>query len=107
VSDGLQHGSEPLAEVVGLLLAEAEWGKQAQGGRAAAAREAVLLVDQTVAHFLVRNVEFDLDTALSHLATLPRQQEWETYMSVFQDCSADATSADKWQPMERMFHLYE
>ena len=50
---------------------------------------------------------FDLDTALSRLATLPRQQEWETYMSVFQECSADATSADKWQPMERMFHLYE
>lgn len=50
---------------------------------------------------------FDLDTALSHLATLPRQQEWETYMSVFQECSADATPADKWQPMERMFHLYD
>lgn len=50
---------------------------------------------------------FDLDTALSRLATLPRQQEWETYMSIFQDCSADATSADKWQPMERMFHLYD
>ena len=50
---------------------------------------------------------FDLDTALSRLATLPRQQEWETYMSVFQECRADAASADKWQPMERMFHLYE
>ena len=31
-------------------------------------------------------VDFDWDTAMARLATLPRQQEWEDYMSVFQDC---------------------
>lgn len=50
---------------------------------------------------------FDWDAAMERLATLPRQQEWEDYMSVFQLVKPGSTSAEKWQPMERMFHLYE
>lgn len=52
-------------------------------------------------------LDFDWDSAMARLATLPRQQEWEDYMSVFQQAEAGASSAEKWQPMERMFHLYE
>jgi L-rhamnose mutarotase len=44
---------------------------------------------------------------MARLATLPRQQEWEDYMSVFQLVKKGCTSAQKWQPMERMFHLYD
>lgn len=51
--------------------------------------------------------DLDLDTAMSRLATLPRQQEWEDYMAVFQNAGPGATSSEKWQPMERMFHLYD
>ncbi len=29
-------------------------------------------------------LDFDWDEAMAKLATLPRQQEWEDYMSVFQ-----------------------
>lgn len=49
----------------------------------------------------------DLDEAMRRLATLPRQQEWEDYMSVFQRSEAGASSADKWRPMERLFYLYD
>ena len=52
-------------------------------------------------------VGFDWDAAMERLATLPRQQEWEDYMSIFQLVRLGSTSAEKWQPMERMFHLYE
>lgn len=52
-------------------------------------------------------VDFDWDSAMARLATLPRQQEWEDYMSIFQDAAEGASSAEKWQPMERMFYLYE
>jgi L-rhamnose mutarotase len=51
--------------------------------------------------------DFDFDTAMQRLATLPRQQEWEEYMAIFQQCDANATSAEKWQTMDRMFYLYE
>ena len=52
-------------------------------------------------------LDFDWDSAMARLATLPRQQEWEEHVAMFQDCAADATSDQKWQMMERMFYLYE
>lgn len=51
--------------------------------------------------------DLDLDAAMTSLATLPRQQEWEDFMSVFQKAEKGASSADKWHDMEQMFHLYE
>lgn len=52
-------------------------------------------------------LNFEWDTAMARLATLPRQQEWEEFMAIFQQCAANATSDQKWQKMEHMFHLYE
>ncbi|MBO7103564.1 MAG: L-rhamnose mutarotase [Bacteroidaceae bacterium] len=52
-------------------------------------------------------LDFDWDSAMARLATLPRQQEWEDYMSIFQDCEQGATATEKWQMMERMFYLYD
>lgn len=51
-------------------------------------------------------LDFDWDSAMQRLATLPRQQEWEDYMALFQQCREGATSDEKWQMMERMFYLY-
>lgn len=51
--------------------------------------------------------EFDFDRDMARLATLPRQAEWEAYVSQFQGCSATASSADKWQLMERIFDSNE
>lgn len=51
--------------------------------------------------------DFDWDKAMTKLATLPRQSEWELYVSAFQQCAANATSDEKWNMMERMFYLYE
>ena len=50
--------------------------------------------------------DFMWDEAMARLATLPRQAEWEAFVSKFQGCPADARSDEKWQPMERMFRLY-
>lgn len=52
-------------------------------------------------------LDFDWDTAMERLAGLPRQQEWEDYMAIFQQCREGATSDEKWQMMERMFYLYD
>ena len=52
-------------------------------------------------------LDFDWDSAMARLATLPRQQEWEDYMAMFQQCKEGATSDEKWQMMEQMFYLYE
>ena len=52
-------------------------------------------------------LDFDWDSAMARLATLPRQQEWEDYMAMFQQCKEGATSDEKWQMMEQIFYLYE
>lgn len=52
-------------------------------------------------------LDFDWDKAMSELSQLPRQQEWEDYVSLFQASKPGASSAEKWQMMERMFYLYD
>lgn len=51
--------------------------------------------------------DFNWEEAFAQLAKLPRQEEWEEYMAIFQQAKAGATSAEKWQQMDRIFHLYE
>ena len=51
-------------------------------------------------------LDFDWDEAMARLASLPRQAEWEAYVARFQGCDPDAPSDQKWQLMDRMFHLY-
>ncbi len=41
--------------------------------------------------------DFDWNKAMARLATLPRQAEWEAFVSQFQGCSSEATSDEKWQ----------
>ena len=52
-------------------------------------------------------LDFDWDTAMKKLSTLPRQAEWAAYVAMFQDCKPGSTSNEKWQLMERIFYLYE
>ena len=52
-------------------------------------------------------LDFEWDTAMARMATLPRQEEWEAYMAIFQQAEVGASSAEKWQLMDRMFYLYE
>ena len=52
-------------------------------------------------------VDFNWDEAMARLSTLPRQQEWEDYMSEFQAAAAGASSDEKWVMMERIFYLYK
>ena len=52
-------------------------------------------------------LDFDWEIAMDKLSNLPRQAEWEKYVSKFQDCPYLSSSAEKWKLMERMFYLYE
>ena len=51
--------------------------------------------------------DFDWETSMAKLASLPRQAEWENLVAKFQKCDENATSDEKWQMMERMFYLYK
>jgi L-rhamnose mutarotase len=66
----------------------------------------IYLLGNTLVMIVDAPADFNWDKAMAKLATLPRQAEWEAFVSQFQGCSPDATSDEKWQMMERMFYLY-
>lgn len=51
------------------------------------------------------NDDFDWEKDNQRLAGLPRQAEWEAYVSRFQQADPSAASAQKWQRMKRIFKL--
>ena len=87
---------------------EASWREIREGIRQVGILEMELYILGTRLVMIVDTpLDFDWDSAMARLATLPRQQEWEDYMAMFQQCREGATSNEKWQMMERMFYLYE
>ena len=50
--------------------------------------------------------DFDFERDMARFARLPRQAEWEAYVSKFQGCAAEASSADKWQLMDKIFDSF-
>ena len=52
-------------------------------------------------------LDFDWESAMAKLATLPRQAEWEDYVAMFQACQPGSASNEKWKLMDRMFYLYD
>ncbi len=50
--------------------------------------------------------DFDWIESMTRLATLPGQSRWEELTARYQKAASQAASKDKWQLMERIFHLY-
>jgi L-rhamnose mutarotase len=83
------------------------WQEIIDGIRAVGILEMEIYILGTRLFMIVETpLDFDWDTAMAKLATLPRLQEWEESMAVFQQCAKSATSDEKWKMMERMFRLY-
>lgn len=84
------------------------WTEIQEGIRAVGILEMEIYIKESRVFMIVETpLDFNWDKAMDKLATLPRQEEWEAYMAMFQQCKSDATSNEKWQMMERMFYLYE
>ena len=51
------------------------------------------------------NTDFNHEQAMSKLATLPRQAEWEALVSKYQQTSSDASAGQKWKLLERIYKM--
>ena len=49
--------------------------------------------------------DFDHEKAMAELASMPKQSEWEAYVSRFQQTSSDVSADEKWQLMERIYKM--
>ena len=104
----LRDNPELIAEYRKRHSREHAWPEILEGIRSVGILEMELYLLGTRLFMIVETpIDFDWDEAMNRLATLPRQQEWEDYMAIFQLVQPGATSAQKWQPMERIFHLYK
>lgn len=104
----LKNDPELIAEYIKRHSETEAWPEIRQGIREVGILEMEIYVIGNRLFMIVETpLDFDWEVAMTKLATLPRQAEWEDYMSIFQDVKPGSTSAEKWQLMERMFHLYK
>ena len=104
----LKDNTELIAEYVKRHSEAEAWPEIRAGIREVGILEMEIYILGTRLFMIVETpLDFDWETAMARLATLPRQAEWEAYMSIFQQADATATSAEKWQLMDRMFYLYK
>ncbi len=66
----------------------------------------IYITDNRLVMIVETPMDFDWRAAMQQLATLPRQAEWEKYVSCMQKCNSEDKSSEKWKLMERMFFLY-
>jgi L-rhamnose mutarotase len=87
---------------------ENSWREIREGIRSVGILEMEIYIYGTIVCMIVDTpLDFNWEVAMEKLSHLPRQQEWEDRVSLIQQSSFGATSADKWHLMERFFHLYE
>lgn len=104
----LKDNPELIAEYVKRHSEAEAWPEIRAGIREVGILEMEIYILGTRLFMIVETpLDFDWETAMARLATLPRQAEWEAYMSIFQQADATATSAEKWQRMDRVFYLYK
>ena len=104
----LRDNPELIAEYRRLHSAEGIWPEIMAGIRAVGILEMEIYLLGTRLFMIVEApADFDWDSAMQRLATQPRQAEWEALTAKYQLAGAGATSNEKWQLMERIFHLYK
>ncbi len=85
---------------------ENRWPEIPEGIKAVGILDMELYIHGNLLFMIVETpINFDWDDAFGKLADLPRQAEWEAFMSKFQMADPNAGSAEKWTLMERIFSL--
>ncbi|MDR2955173.1 MAG: L-rhamnose mutarotase [Prevotella sp.] len=65
----------------------------------------IYVIDDIAFMILETPPDFDWDEAFGKLATYERQEEWENFVSQFQQGGDGKRSEEKWQLIERIFSL--
>lgn len=82
------------------------WPEIKAGIREVGILDMEIYIHENVLFMIVETTDdFDWFKDNARLSTLPRQAEWEAYVSRFQQSISTATSSEKWTLMERIFKL--
>ncbi len=82
------------------------WPEITQGMKDVGIIDMEIYLDGTTL-FMIMDTEqnFDYERAMTTLAMLPRQSEWEETVSQFQKTSASSSAKEKWKLIERIYKL--
>jgi L-rhamnose mutarotase len=65
-----------------------------------------IYISGTTLFMIMDTVEdFNHEDAMTKLGTLPKQAEWEEFVSKFQKSSPNSSAKEKWQLVERIYEL--
>lgn len=104
----LKDDPELIAEYIKRHSEAEAWPEIRKGIREVGILEMEIYIIGTRLFMVVETpLDFNWETAMNQLVALPRQAEWEEYMSIFQEADPKASSAEKWQLMDRIFYLYK
>ncbi|TPG71845.1 L-rhamnose mutarotase [Hymenobacter nivis] len=102
----LQADANLLAAYRRLHAPGAAWPEIAQGMREVGILNMEIYLAGSQAFMIMDTVPgFDHDQAMQALAAKPRQAEWEALVAPYQHTTPDATAAEKWQLLERIYQL--
>lgn len=104
----LKDNPELIAKYKECHSKEKAWPEIREGIRSVGILEMEIYIDKNHLIMIIETpLDFNWNTAMEQLAALPRQAEWEEYVSAFQLCKHGESSAEKWKLMDRIFYLYE
>jgi L-rhamnose mutarotase len=82
------------------------WPEITQGMKEVGIIDMEIYLDGTTLFMIMDTEEnFDHEKAMTKLATLPRQSEWEATVSKFQKTSASSSAKEKWKLIERIYKM--
>ncbi len=102
----LQNNKALIKNYIEVHKPENIWPEISKGIREVGIIDMEIYLHGNMAFMIMDTVpDFNHDKAMKKLANLPRQKEWEEYVSQFQQAGDKADTPEKWQPIERIFRL--
>ncbi len=102
----LEDDPQLMAEYKKLHSPGQVWPEITAGLKEVGVLDMEIYISGTTLFMIMDTVEnFDHDTAMTKLGTLPKQADWETVVSKFQKTSPDSSAKEKWQLVERIFKM--
>ena len=103
----LRNNPELITEYRRLHSKEGVWPEILEGIRKAGILEMEIYIKGCHLFMIVEMpAHLDWNDTMKRMGSYPRQAEWEALTSRFQNTSG-GSSEDKWNMMERIFHLYD
>jgi L-rhamnose mutarotase len=102
----LQDNKELISKYIEVHKPGHIWPEIPEGIREVGIIDMEIYLHGNIAFMIMDTVpDFDHDKAMKKLGSLPRQKEWEEYVSQFQQAGEKADTPEKWMSVERIFSL--